>query len=218
MTRFWTVLGADYAGKSEVLQTLRRQTEWQAVSYDDPYIDGHPVVQWLREFAFLDAYNRLGQPYSAEFTFSLLTPIVLYLRDAVMRTAAHAPTVVDSYYYKLLAKSIITGIADERACAIWRSWLYPQPQGVVFLDVAPEVAWNRARGLLNAFEYHGTKPMWEGFARFQRDLRRVMLDEVKELPSVMVDANGPPPSVAADVIAALKQMGMPQACVSSLAT
>jgi len=218
MSRFWAVLGADYAGKSEVLQTVRRETGWQVISYDDPYVEGHRVVQWLREFAFFEAYRRFGRPYSAELVFSLLTPVVLYLRDEAVRMSAHGPAVVDSYYYKLLAKGIITGIADEHACAVWRSWLRPQPQGVVFLDVAPEVAWTRASGTVNPFEYHGTEATWEGFARFQRDLRGVMLDEIKELPSVKVDANGPAVSVAADVITALQQIGMPQDSMSPLTT
>jgi hypothetical protein len=208
MSGFWTVLGGDYAGKSEVLQTLRRETGWQVISYDDPYLHGHAVVRWLRESAFFEAYRRVGQPYSADLAFSLLTPIVLYLRDEVM--AAHGPAVVDSYYYKLLAKGIITGLADEHARAIWRSLLRPRPEGVVFLDVAPEVAWHRACGAVNPFEYHGREPTWEGFARFQQDLRDVMLDQIKELPVVMVDANRGALPVAADVIAALHQIGMPQ--------
>lgn len=218
MTRFWTVLGGDYAGKSEVLATLRRKTGWPVISYDDPYVDAHPVVRWLRKFAFFEAYSRVGQPYSAELAFSLLTPIALYLRDEVVRMAAHGPAVVDSYYYKLLAKGIVTGIADEDICALWRSLLQPRPQGVVFLDVAPDVAWKRACGSVNPFEYHGTEPTREGFTRFQLDLRSVMLDQIRDLPVVVVDANGPAEDVAADVIAALQQIGMPQDRISSLVT
>lgn len=215
MTQFWTVLGGDYAGKSEVLHRVGHETGWQVISYDDPYLHAHPIVRWLRESAFFEAYSQVGQPYSADLAFSLLTPIVLYLRDEVLRTAAHGPAVVDSYYYKLLAKSIITGLADEPASAIWRSLLHPIPQGVVFLDVAPEVAWNRSCGIVNPFEYYGAEPTWEGFARFQQDLRNVMLDQIKELPVLVVDANRAAAEVATDVIAALRQAGMPQDRVSS---
>jgi hypothetical protein len=215
MTQFWTVLGGDYAGKSEVLHRLRRQTGWPVISYDDPYLQRYPVVRWLRESAFFEAYRQVGQPYSADLAFSLLTPIVLYLRDELLRLSADGPAVVDSYYYKLLAKGIITGLADEPASAVWRDLLYPRPQGVIFLDVDPEVAWNRSCGAVNPFEYHGAEPNWEGFARFQRDLRRAMLDQVKELPVVMVDANRPAPQVADDVIAALCRAGMPQDRFSS---
>ncbi len=114
--------------------------------------------------------------------------------------------------------TVLTGIADEHARAIWRPLLHTRPQGVVFLDVATEVAWNRACGAVNPFEHHGTEPTWEGFARFQRDLRSAMLDQIKELPSVVIDANGPALSVAADVIAALYQIGMPQDSGSSFVT
>ena len=210
MTQFWTVLGGDYAGKSEVLGRLRDQTGWPVISYDDPYLHGYPVVRWLRESAFFEAYRQLGQPYSADLAFSLLTPIVLYLRDELLRRAADGPAVVDSYYYKLLAKGIVTGLADESATASWRALLYPRPEGVIFLDVAPEVAWDRSCGAVNPFEYHGAEPSWAGFARFQRDLRRVMLDQIKELPVLAIDANRPAPEVAADVITTLRQAGMPQ--------
>jgi thymidylate kinase len=215
MSQFWTVLAGDYSGKAEVFQALRRDTGWPVISCDDPYVDGHPVVRWLRKFAFFEAYSRVGQPYSAELAFSLLTPIALYLRDEVIRAAANGPAIVDSYYYALLAKGVITGIADERTCAAWRSLLQPVPQGVVFLDVDPEVAWNRARGAVNPFEYYGAEPTWEGFAKFQQDLRSVLLDQIKGLPAVVIDANRPARRVAADVIAALREIGMPQEKISS---
>ncbi|MGD0065029.1 MAG: hypothetical protein ABSB76_16480 [Streptosporangiaceae bacterium] len=218
MKEFWTVLGADYAGKSEALRRLRTETGWQVISYDDPYLHGRPVVRWLRESGFFEAYTKVGRAYSADLAFSLLTPIVLHLRDEVLRTAAHGPAVVDSYYYKLLAKGVITGLADERAGAIWRALLQPRPAGVVFLDVAPHVAWHRAGGAVNPFEYYGAEPTWEGFARFQRDLRGVMLDQIKGLPAVVIDANRPAEAVAADVISALRQIGMPQDRISSLVT
>jgi thymidylate kinase len=210
VTTFWTVLGADYAGKSTVLRTLARDRSWRLVSYDDPYVRGHRVVRQLRSSAFFEAYQQIGRPYSRDLVFSLLTPVALYLRDEAVRQAALGPTVVDSYYYKLLAKGTVTGIAREPATSLWRS--LPRSGGVVFLDVDPEVAWRRAGGPgnLNPFEYHGPAPTFEGFARFQAELRAAMLREVAGLPVVMVDANARPDRVAAEVRAALTEVWTPR--------
>jgi thymidylate kinase len=210
MTRFWTVLGADYSGKSAVLHSLRCEHGWQVVSYDDPYVEPFPLVRWLREVAFFEAYRQRDVSYSGDLAFSLLTPIVLHLRDEVIGKAARGPAIVDSYYYKLLAKGIITGIADEKARAAWRSAFQPEPRGVIFLDVDPDVAWDRANGKPNPFEYHGHEPTRDGFRRFQRDLRDVMLDEINGLPHVVVDANCPVAHVTAAVQAGLSKVGYRQ--------
>jgi hypothetical protein len=202
MSEFWTVLGGDYSGKSATLRRLARDG-WQVVSYDDPYVRDFPVVRRLRSGLFFEAYRRVGRPYPAPLAFSLLTPIVWYLREEALRLAGRGPTVVDSYYLKLLAKGVVTGIADPATAALWRS--FPQPRGVVFLDVDPAVAWARSGGAarLNPFEHHGSEPTRAGFVAFQRDLRAAMLREIADLDVHVVDGNRAPERVAADVRAAL---------------
>lgn len=203
MNGFWTALGGDFAGKSETLRSLSA-AGWQVVSYDDPYVRAFPVIRRLRTSLFFDAYRRLGRPYSAELAFSLLTPIVWYLRDEALRRAGDGPTLVDSYYFKLLAKGVISGIADPETITLWRS--FPRPRGVVFLNVDPEVAWRRVGdpGNLNPFEHYGSEPSYHSFIGFQRDLRAAMLHEVRDLDITVVDANRPAGRVATDVEAALR--------------
>ena len=202
MTGFWTLLGGDACGKSEVLRRLGR-SGWRPVSYDDPYARDVPVVRRLRSSLFFDAYTHLGRPYSPELAFSLLTPVVWYLRDEAVRHARQGPTLVDSYYFKLLAKGLLTGIADPATAALWRS--LPQPEGVVFLDVDPEVAWRRAGGAagLNPFEHYGAEPTRDGFVSYQRDLRAAMLREVGHLDLRVVAADRASGQVAEAVRAAL---------------
>jgi hypothetical protein len=202
MNGFWTLLGGDYAGKSETLRRLARDG-WQVVSYDDPYVRDFPVVRRLRSGLFFEAFRRVGRPYPAPLAFSLLTPIVWYLREEALRSARRGPTIVDSYYLKLLAKGIVTGIADPATAALWRS--FPPPQGVVYLDVEPAVAWERSGGAgrLNPFEHHGSEPTRDGFVGFQRDLRSVLLHEIADLDVRLVDANQPPEAVATRVREAL---------------
>jgi thymidylate kinase len=97
---------------------------------------------------------------------------------------------MDSYYYKVLAKCVLTGLVNEELFAWWRSFC--QPRRVIYLDVRPETAWRRSGegARLNPFEYYGTTPTWEGFRRFQTDLRRLMLTEVAPVP-VTVLAESP---------------------------
>jgi hypothetical protein len=203
VSEFWAVLGGDFAGKSEALRRLP-PGGWQVVSYDDPHVRDYPVIRRLRRTLFLDAYLHIGRPYSAELAFSLLTPIVWYLRDEAVRRAREGPTLVDSYYFKLLGKGIVSGIADPATTALWRS--FPQPRGVVFLNVDPEVAWQRTGGPanINPFEHYGTEPSRDSFIGFQRDLRAAMLHEIRDLDVTVVDASRPPHEVAADVEAALR--------------
>lgn len=128
---------------------------------------------------------------------------MLHLRDELARAADRERVVVDSYYYKLLAKCALTGLEHEQTFAYWRS--FPQPRGVLYLDVAPEVAWGRSgRGSrLNPFEYLGAEPELPGFTRLQSELRGALLKEVAELPLTVIDAAAPPDAVLAEVLAVM---------------
>jgi thymidylate kinase len=203
VTEFWALLGGDFSGKSETLRALAAEG-WQVVSYDDPYLHRVPVIRELRSRLFFDAYCRIGREYSPKLVFSLLTPIVWYLRDEALRQAERGPTLVDSYYFKLLAKGIVSDIADAATIALWRS--FPPPRGVLFLDVDPHLAWHRAGGAagLNPFEHYGTEATCDSFISYQRDLRAAMLYEVQDLDVVVVDANRSPDLVTMDVRAALR--------------
>ena len=201
MSGFWVLLGGDSCGKSEVLRQLGGRG-WRTVSYDDAHAADVPVVRRLVSSLFFDAYTCLDRPYSRELTFSLLTPVVWYLRDEALRQAALGPTLVDSYYFKLLAKGRLTGIADPATAALWRS--LPQPDGVVFLDVDPELAWARSGGELNPFEHYDREPTRDGFIRYQRDLREAMLHEVRHLDMRIVPADRSRDLVAERVRASIR--------------
>lgn len=203
MSGFWTVLGGDYSGKSHALRTLAADG-WRIVSYDDPYVRRYPVIRSLRNQLFFDAYRGIDRPYSAYLVFSLLTPIAWFLRDEALRQAAHGPTVVDSYYFKLLAKGVITGITDPETRTLWRS--FPQPDGVIYLDVPGPVAWRRAGGPehLNPFEHYGPEPNRDRFLDFQRDLRDAMRHEIRHLDVVTIDATASRAQVTRELRAVLR--------------
>ncbi|MEU9478088.1 hypothetical protein [Streptomyces sp. NPDC048191] len=199
MTGFWTLLGPDFSGKSTLLSRLHTEHGWHVVSYDDRYLEGSPLVRQLRETWVDGAFARTGRPYSPELVLAVLHPIVLHLRDELARAANREKVVVDSYYYKLLAKCALLGVEHRELFDYWRT--FPRPTGVVYLDLPSAVGWARSGGghRLNAFEYLGAEPTEAGFARLQDELRGALLKEVAELPLTVLDADVPPASLLARV-------------------
>ncbi|MFJ7416058.1 hypothetical protein ACIQWZ_35420 [Streptomyces sp. NPDC098077] len=157
--------------------------EWQLISVDSTLVaPQHALITRLRKDLQDYLLPGLGTVYSPDFLASVLQTAVVHLRDQVLARDPRAPMLVDSYYYKILAKCRMAGVQDSRIYSWWRS--FPQPDQVVFLDVSAESAWRR-RGdgaQLNVLEYDGATADWEGFERYQKNLRKLLLEEVGELP------------------------------------
>jgi thymidylate kinase len=111
--------------------------------------------------------------------------------------------IIDSFYYKVLAACSLLGVSHEPTFDYWRS--FPQPEGVVYLDVPAEVTWERTgRGAqASAFEHYGEAVSRDGFVRLQTDLRARMLAEVKDLPVTIVDGTAAPDAVLAKIVSAV---------------
>ncbi|MCF3124273.1 MULTISPECIES: dTMP kinase [Streptomyces] len=204
MTGFWTLLGPDFSGKSTVLTRLHTDHGWHVVSYDDRYLESAPMVRLLRENWVGEAFAHRGERYSPEMVLAALHPIVLHLRDELARAADRERVIVDSYYYKLLSKCALLGLEDSELFAGWRG--FPQPDGVIYLDVSSDVAWERSGegARLNCFEHFGAEPSREGFTGLQDALRGTVLKEVAELPLTVIDGDAPPEDVLEQVLAVLE--------------
>ncbi|WP_034261040.1 hypothetical protein [Actinospica robiniae] len=193
---FIVLLGPDYAGKSSVLAALSADG-WQCVSYDREFVEPEcSLVDDLRDGFVGRGLPGIETAYSPDFLVTLLQASVVYLRDRTVRASPGRPVVTDSYYYKILAKCLLKGMVNEQLFAWWRS--FPQPSRVIYLDVPPETAWKRSGqgSRLNPFEYYGAAPTWEGFRRFQTDLRELML---REVGAVAVDMPAPTQGVGPTV-------------------
>jgi thymidylate kinase len=181
---FAVLLGPDYAGKSTVMSALRAATpDWDLVGVDGEFLgQEHAVISQLKRALVADTLPRLGSVFSTDFVVSLLQTAVVYLRDRILQADRRTPVVVDSYYYKILAKCRLIGGDDHPVFAWWRS--FPRPRRVLYLDVAPDVAWSRcaAGARVNRLEHYGHTPDRDSFELFQSDLRKLMLDEVRDLP------------------------------------
>ncbi|GAA1032781.1 hypothetical protein GCM10009557_32370 [Virgisporangium ochraceum] len=187
VTGFSVVLGPDYAGKSTLISALAARGV-RCVSYDPGFVRPEcSLVDDLRDGFVTRAMPGVDTAYSRDFVLTLLQTSVVYLRDQALDTGRGGPVVVDSYYYKILAKCRLTGLVNDRMFAWWRS--FPEPSRVIYLDVDPATAWRRSDNgaRLNAFEHYGAVPTWEGFRRFQIDLRRLMVEEIGTVPIHPVD-------------------------------
>jgi len=186
--RFCVLLGPDYAGKSSVLAELTgTASQLHGVSVDDARLaPEHRLLADLRRQLVREVLPRVGTAYSDEFVAGLLQLAVLHMRDRVL-AAGDAPVLVDSYYFKILAKCRLAGVRENPMFAWWRS--FPQPTRVIYLDVAPETAWQRCGGgtEANPLEFYGDRPDWPRFEAYQTDLRKVMLDETADLPVTVIE-------------------------------
>ncbi|MPZ83081.1 MAG: hypothetical protein GEV28_22895 [Actinophytocola sp.] len=203
MTPFWTLLGPDFAGKSTALGRLWDEHGVQVVSHDDAFLGDRPLVSALRRCWIDDALVWSGKRYTPELVLSVMHPVILHQRDELASRTGPGPVVIDSYYYKPLAACALLGVSHEPTFDYWRS--FPQPEGVVYLDVPPEVTWERAgRGTLaSAFEHYGPEVTEEGFIRMQTDLRARMFAEVGDLPLTVIDGTADQDVVLAKIISAV---------------
>ena len=203
MTPFWTLLGPDFAGKSTALARLRDEHGWQVVSHDDRFLRDYPLVALLRGCWIDEALVWAGKRYTAELVLSVMHSVILHQRDELARQTGPGPVIIDSFFYKVLAACDLLGVSHEPTFDYWRS--FPQPEGVVYLDVPAEVTWERAGWGVkaSAFEHYGPVVSRDGFLRMQADLRARMLAEVKGLPLTLVDGTASPDTVLAKIVSAV---------------
>jgi thymidylate kinase len=202
---FAVLLGPDFAGKSTALARLRaRDPDRRILSTDEDFLAaGHRPIAELRRVAG-QVIGALGTDFSPDFLVGLLHTAVVHLRDELLRAeAVHGLLLVDSYYYKFLAKCRLAGVGDNPVLAWWRS--FPQPVRAVYLDVSPAAAWRRCgRGSrLNPLEHYGPRPDFERFAAYQADLSALMLEEIRHLPVTVLGERADPAQTAREIEEAL---------------
>ncbi|WP_030748211.1 hypothetical protein [Streptomyces sp. NRRL S-31] len=197
---FCVLLGPDYAGKSSALDRLSRDTpRWRMLSLDDAFLaPEHALIGRLRRHAVQDVAAR-PDDWSPDFFATLLQTAVVHLRDQLRQADPHTPVVIDSYYYKLLAKCRLAGASDGPPLAWWRT--FPQPRRILYLDVRPETAWQRCRfgADLNTLEHYGPRPGWDGFRRYQSDLAKTLHGEIQHLPVTVIPERDRQEDTAAEI-------------------
>lgn len=190
MTGFAVLLGPDFAGKSAVMSALSRRNDgWDCVSVDpDLLAPRHAAIGRLRRLFLDDVLPAAPGTFTPELRLSLMQCAVVHLRDRVASSGSPR-IIVDSYYYKILAKCLLAGLDEHPVLEWWRT--FPQPQRAVFLEVAPETAWQRADhgASLNPSE-HGLPAgdvRFGAFQAYQQALTAAMRRELTGVPTVVVE-------------------------------
>ncbi|WP_406513189.1 hypothetical protein OG851_33745 [Streptomyces sp. NBC_00161] len=185
---FFVVLGPDHAGKSTALEYISADRACNVITPDcGRDTSERALISRLRQDIISEVGTALGISYSADFLTALSQAIVVHLRDQVARARDGRPVLVDSYYYKMLAKCRLAGAGDHPMFSWWRT--FPRPRHVFYLDIEPGEAWNRAGGgaEIHSLECHDGQVDEASFERYQRDLAKLMRDEISHLPVTVID-------------------------------
>ncbi|MFJ9562644.1 hypothetical protein ACIRQQ_21680 [Streptomyces fuscichromogenes] len=185
---FFVVLGPDHAGKSTALEFISASHACHVITPDcGRHTSERALISRLRQDIISEVGAALGITYSADFLTALSQAIVVHMRDQIMRPENDGPVLVDSYYYKILAKCRLAGADGHPMFTWWRT--FPQPRRVFYLDIEPRAAWDRAgQGAgIHGLECDGGKVDEAAFNRYQRDLGKLMRDEISHLPVTVID-------------------------------
>lgn len=177
------LLGIDGSGKSTLLAELATAGVATA-SWQD--LRSHEVPAMLAPDAPTSIKGRLTPLARAMFIGGHLVAQYEYLvRPSV---ASGTTTLLDSYYYKLLAKERLLGFAHPSLEALCAE--LPQPDHVIYVSVDPKESLRRKQGEISSYE-HFTSTGPSSYLEFQRALDKAMLASLANVSHVVLDGSLP---------------------------
>jgi len=197
--KFFVLLGGDGVGKSTTLSLINKEG-WKVVSYSQEHVPGNYVAVSSIAKTVRDKAIPQFATFSSEFRSAYYHLFVAYLHDVVEKALAESHVLCDSYYYKFLAKEQVNR-GNARVLSVWRT--LRKPDKIIFLDLAPEVAFERVTKvrILQKNELNlNADPSKNSFVQFQTQLVQQMLTECADVPIDFVDTAYPPKKVAEQVI------------------
>ncbi|MGQ4892929.1 MAG: hypothetical protein ACP6IP_10685 [Candidatus Njordarchaeia archaeon] len=163
---FWAITGIDYSGKTTILKILQKK--------------GIPSLHWsdLRSIPWIEPV--LEKPYEiVEKMGSLSRAAYILLVASTMFEVMQKNKIrlVDSYWYRFYIKERLFDVSDINI--LNTLFKLPNPIEVFYIEIDPEIAFERSKGMFTSYESFGPKK--EDFISFQ-----TLLDaELKSLLRVL---------------------------------
>lgn len=177
--RFFCLLGADGSGKTTLLNALKDRhpeivtVHWKqlsSVTLLPTLLPGLDPPETLRS---LKPFSRAAQLcYLAALEYEMLVQPAVEAGKTVL---------VDSYWYKFVAKMRVLDMAAPFLCQVCTS--LPAPDCILYLDTPLETARDR-KSNMNFFDCNGHV---ESFVAFQRDLQVAMFEFIADIPVMRLD-------------------------------
>lgn len=209
--KFVVMIGMDGSGKSTVLQSLIERglkvadwkdlREYEEISYSAPE-EPHTIR------------NRLKPLSRSLFVASHIVAEYEYLIEPIINKGISI--VLDSYYYRSLAKEAIYGKNDPIFHTICTS--LPQPDYIIDLKVDPEIAFERkvkARaGTLGVSEFYH-EPTLSDFINFQKRVRDLISIYTNRIPIMEIDSSQKREEVLREVMSCLEGIGFSESLIAT---
>ncbi|NED11509.1 hypothetical protein [Streptomyces sp. SID9124] len=175
---FIVLLGIDGSGKTSLLSELS-DNNLTTVSWRE--LRHHELPSVMAPDAPTDVKNRLSDLPRAMFIGGHI--VAQYEHLVRPNVTAGRNVLLDSYWYKVLAKERLVGRTHPALDEL--RLLLPVPDAVVLLDVDPRTAWARKNASCTPYE-HFDDPAGRraGFIRFQQRLRERWEDDLRDHPAV----------------------------------
>lgn len=174
--RFIVLVGIDGSGKSSLLASVDvpglTRTSWRDLrgcEMSSALVPEAPTAIKSRLTGLARAMF-IGGHFVAQYE-QLVRPELERGRDVLL----------DSYWYKVLAKERILGELHPALTEL--CLLLPVPDAVILVEVEPSTAFIRKRGRPTSYEYLHTCDL-NGFVRFQERLREELDKELADHPAV----------------------------------
>lgn len=195
---FIVLVGIDGSGKSTLLERLA-EAGVRTSSWND--LRSHDVPAMLAPDAPTAIKARLTPLARSMFIGGHLVAQYEYLVRPALEQGDDV--LLDSYYFKLLAKERLLGFVQPALEELCRQ--LPQPDGLILIDTPPELSWSRKAGTLSVYEHFGT-PTETNYLAFQRGIETSLRKAGRAFPSVTLDGRQTPSALADSALIALETL------------
>lgn len=183
MNNFICLLGIDGGGKTTTLQYMRDELKLEFESSCWSNFRHMAQVPGISEHKDAGVVLNALPPKSRAAAVTLITTL-MYEANIAPRLETSIPQISECYYYRILAKELIHGVAESWCYDVMRS--LPSPALTIAIVNDPKIAYERKRKPLSRYEYFSTP---DDFPDFQARVWELSLKEALAHSEVVKIAN-----------------------------